>query len=135
LRSSVFFLSFSSTEISPSQVQVRASNFLKYEEMRFNMARRKEMENWKRGLLAGAAGLSVIFLLKRNRTGALLFGGVTLATLASEYPEKFAEIRSNLPDYVERGAAFLDTVTRAGERLAEVAGSRGAAWYESLLRA
>jgi hypothetical protein len=99
------------------------------------MARRKEMENWKRGLLAGAAGLSVIFLLKGNRTGALLFGGVTLATLASEYPEKFAEIRSNLPDYVERGAAFLDTVTRAGERLAEVAGSRGAAWYESLLRA
>jgi hypothetical protein len=131
----ISLLSFSSTEIPPSQVQVPASNFLKYEETRFNMARRKEMENWKRGLLAGAAGLSVIFLLKGNRTGALLFGGVTLATLASEYPEKFAEIRSNLPDYVERGAAFLDTVTRAGERLAEVAGSRGAAWYESLLRA
>jgi len=46
------------------------------------MARKKEMENWKRGLLAGAAGLSVIFLLRGNRTGALLFGGVTLAALA-----------------------------------------------------
>ncbi|HTM35878.1 MAG TPA: hypothetical protein VL156_03960 [Terriglobales bacterium] len=99
------------------------------------MARRKDMENWKRGLLAGSAGLSVIFLLKGRRTGALLFGGVALATLASEYPEEFRRIRSQLPDYLERGSAFLDVVSRAGERLAEVAESRGAAWYESLLRA
>ncbi len=48
------------------------------------------MENWKRALFAGSAGLSVICLLKGNRTGGLIFGGVALATLASEYPEKFA---------------------------------------------
>ena len=93
------------------------------------------MENWKRALLAGSTGLSVVFLLKGSRTGALLFGGVALATLASEYPEKFAEIRSKLPEYVERGSEFLDVVARSGERLAELAESRGAAWYESLLRA
>lgn len=99
------------------------------------MARRKEMENWKRGLLAGSAGLGMIFLLKGSRTGAMLFGGVALATLASEYPEEFRKIRTKLPDYLERGSDFLDVVTRAGERLAEVAESRGAAWYEALLRA
>ena len=93
------------------------------------------MENWKRGLLAGSAGLGMIFLLKGSKTGAMLFGGVALAALASEYPEEFRKIRSKLPDYIERGTDFLDVVTRAGERLAEVAENRGAAWYESLLRA
>ena len=93
------------------------------------------MENWKRGLLAGSAGLGVICLLKGSKTGAMLFGGVALAALASEYPEEFRKIRSKMPEYIERGSDFLDVVTRAGERLAEVAESRGAAWYESLMRA
>ncbi|MBV9340628.1 MAG: hypothetical protein JO159_07030 [Acidobacteria bacterium] len=92
------------------------------------------MENWKRAVLAGSAGLSVIFLLKGSRLGGLIFGGVALATLASEYPEKFAEIRAKLPDYVERGTNFLEVVSRVGERLAEVAESRGPAWYEALSR-
>jgi hypothetical protein len=91
------------------------------------------MENWKRALLAGSTGLSVICLLKGNRGGGLLFSGVALATLASEYPEKFAEIRRHLPDYIERGSTFLEVVSRVGERLAEVAEARGAAWYEALL--
>jgi len=57
-----------------------------------------------------------------------------LATLASEYPDQFAEFRENLPDYVERGTHFLDVVSRVGERLAEAAENRGSAWYEALLR-
>ena len=93
------------------------------------------MENWKRGLLAGSAGLGAVCLLKGSRTGALLFGGIALAALASEYPDEFRRIRSKLPDYLERGSAFLDVVSRAGERLAEVAETRGVAWYESLLKA
>jgi hypothetical protein len=94
---------------------------------------RKEMENWKRALLAGSVGLSVICLLKGNRTGGLIFGGVALATLASEYPEKFAEIRAKLPDYIERGSTFLEVASRVGERLAEATERRSAAWYEVLL--
>ena len=94
---------------------------------------RKEMETWKRALLAGSAGLSVVLLLRGKRTGGLIFGGVALAALASEYPEKFAEIRAKLPDYVERGSTFLEVVSRVGERLAEVAEPRGSAWYEALL--
>ncbi|HZP17390.1 MAG TPA: hypothetical protein VFB00_05465 [Terriglobales bacterium] len=93
------------------------------------------MENWKRVLLGGAAGISLVLLIKGNRTGAMICGGVALATLASEYPEKFREIRAKLPDYVERGANFLEIASRVGERIAEAAESRGAAWYEALLRA
>lgn len=91
------------------------------------------MESWKRAVIAGSAGLSVILLLKGSRTGGLIFGGVALATLASEYPEKFAEIRRKLPDYVERGSTFLEVVSRVGERLADVAETRGRNWYEGLL--
>jgi len=92
------------------------------------------MENWKRALLAGSAGASVILLLKGKRASGILFGGISLATLASEYPDQFAEFRENLPDYVERGTHFLDVVSRAGERLAEAAENRSSAWYEALLR-
>jgi hypothetical protein len=91
------------------------------------------MENWKRGLIAGSAGLSLVLLLKGSRAGALICGGVALAALASEYPEKFAEIRRKLPDYVERGATFLEVTSRVGERLAEATESRSNAWLEALL--
>ena len=92
------------------------------------------MENWKRALLAAPSVASVILLLRGKRAPGILFGGISLATLASEYPDQFAEFRENLPDYVERGTRFLDVVTRAGERLAEAAETRSSAWYEALLR-
>jgi len=92
------------------------------------------MENWKRALLAGSAGASVMLLLNGKRAAGVLCAGISLATLASEYPDQFAEFREKLPDYVERGTRFLDVVSRAGERLAEAAESRGSAWYEALLR-
>ena len=91
------------------------------------------MENWKKGLLAGAAGLSAILLLKGSRTGAIIFGGVALATLASEYPDEFSEIRRKLPDYVDRGTHFVDVALRVGERMAQVAENRGSAWFEALM--
>jgi hypothetical protein len=92
------------------------------------------MENWKRVLLAGSAGLGVICLLKGKQTGGMIFGGIALATLASEYPDTFARVRTRLPEYVERGSNFLDVALRVGERMAEMAESRGTVWYESLLR-
>jgi hypothetical protein len=91
------------------------------------------MENWKKAVLAGAGGLAVIFLLKGHRTGGFILGGVALATLASEYPETFAEIRSQLPDYIDRGTALLELASRIGERIADMAESRGSSWYEALL--
>ena len=89
------------------------------------------MENWKRAIVACSAGASAIMFIKRRKAAGVLLAGVGLATLASEYPEKFAKLREELPDYFDRGARFLEIVSRAGERVAEFAGRRGrAAWHE-----
>lgn len=71
--------------------------------------------------------------LKGKSTPGIVLAGVSLATLASEYPDKFAEIRERLPEFIERGNTFLEVVSRVGERLAEAAERRGPAWYEVLL--
>ena len=92
------------------------------------------MENWKRVLLAGSAGAAVVLFLKKKPAAGTILTGVALATLVSEYPDRFAEFREKLPHYVERGTNFLDVVSRVGERLAEAAETRGTAWYEALLR-
>jgi hypothetical protein len=92
------------------------------------------MENWKRALIAGSAGASAIMFLKGKRAEGVILAGVGLATLASEYPEKFAAFRENLPDYIEHGTKFLDLVSRLSERLADFADRRRSDWYESLTR-
>ncbi|HZQ17325.1 MAG TPA: hypothetical protein VFA90_01290 [Terriglobales bacterium] len=91
------------------------------------------MESWKKAVIAGSTGLAAISLIKGKATGVFIFGGVALATLASEYPDKFADIRRNLPHYVDRGSTLLEVASRIGERLAEAAERKGSAWYESLL--
>lgn len=91
------------------------------------------MENWKRAVLAGSAGLSAICLLKGSRTGGVVFAGVALATLASEYPDEFARFRRKAPEYVERATTFLEVASQVGERLAYLAERRNSAWYEALL--
>jgi hypothetical protein len=93
------------------------------------------MENWKRALIAGSAGLGTVMLLRRQKTAGLVLAGISLAVLASEYPEKFAEIRERIPEYVDRGTQFIDVVSRVGERLATLAERRGEAWYDALLNA
>ena len=89
------------------------------------------MKDWKRVLVAGTAGTSVILLLKGKTAAGLLVAGVGIATLASEYPEKFAEVRDHLPDYAERGTKYLDLVTGVMERLTQNSGRRN--WFEALL--
>jgi hypothetical protein len=91
------------------------------------------VENWKVALASGAAGLGTALFLRKKWTAGVILAGVGIATIASEYPEKFAEVRDRLPDFIERGNNFLGVATRVGDRLAEVAESRGN-WYESLLR-
>lgn len=91
------------------------------------------MENWKRALLAGSAVAAVITFLKGKTNAGIILSGIALATLASEYPEQFADLREQLPKFIERGTTFLVVASRLGERLAEAAEGRGSAWYEALL--
>src|SRR6266446_7866097 len=57
--------------------------------------RKEEMENWKRVLIAGSTGLSVMCFLKRRRAGGFIFGGVALDPLAPKYAEDFIKTRAN----------------------------------------
>jgi len=91
------------------------------------------MENWKKAVIAGSAGAAAISLMKEKATGVFIFSGIALATLASEYPEKFGEIRRNLPHYIDRGSTLLEVASRIGERIAEATERRSSAWYEALL--
>ena len=68
---------------------------------------------------------------KKKWTAGIILAGVGVAALASEYPEKFEEVRRRMPDFIERGNNFLEVASRVGDRLAEAAGTIAA--YELLL--
>ena len=91
------------------------------------------MENWKVALISGSAGVGTVLLLKKKWTAGIILAGVGLATLASEYPEKFEEVRRRLPDYIERGNNFLEVASQVGNRLAEAGANGSHNWFESLL--
>jgi hypothetical protein len=83
------------------------------------------MENWKRGVLAASTTTAVIFLMKKRHSASVLAAGVSLAVLASEYPEVFRKIREDLPYYFERGTRVFDLASKVGERMAAQTRSRG----------
>ncbi len=71
------------------------------------------MENWKVALVSGAAGAGTAMFLKKKWMAGIILAGVGLATLASEYPEKFAEVRERLPDFIQRGNNFLEALAES----------------------
>jgi hypothetical protein len=90
------------------------------------------MENWKRAVIAGTAGMAVLLLVKGKRPAAVLVGGVGLAVLASEYPNQFVQIREDLPSYVRQGTKFLDLAMKLGSKIGELAEKRAAQAFEEL---
>jgi len=90
------------------------------------------MENWKRAVIAGSAGAATMLLLKGKRPAAVLVGGLGLAVLASEYPDRFVQIREELPSYVRQGTKFLDLAMRIGNKVEEWAEQRAARAFEEL---
>ncbi len=90
------------------------------------------MENWKRAVIAGAAGTAAILMLKGRRPAAVLAGSVGLAVLASEYPEQFTRIREELPSYVRQGTRYLDLAMKLGRKIEEFAEQRVARAFEEL---
>jgi hypothetical protein len=90
------------------------------------------MDNWKRAAIAGSVGASIVLLMKRKRPAAVLVGGVGLAVLASEYPEKFEKIREELPSYVRQVSRFLDLAMTIGNKIGELAERRALHAFEEL---
>ena len=90
------------------------------------------MQNWKRAVIAGSAGAAAILMLKGKRPAAVLVGGVGLAVLASEYPEKFERIREEIPSYVRQGTKFLDLAMKIGDKIEQIAEGRGRRLWDEL---
>jgi hypothetical protein len=92
------------------------------------------MDNWKTAVVAASVATGVILLIKGKRTAGLAVAGIGAATLAAEYPDKFAEIRESAREYMTHGLTFLDVASRVGQRISDVTEGRlGERWYESLL--
>lgn len=90
------------------------------------------MDGWKKAVVAGsAAGAAILFLKKRWPAGVLT-AGVGLAVLASEYPEKFESLQDELPQYFQRGMRLMEMVSRAGQRIAELAEQGGRGMWDEI---
>lgn len=90
------------------------------------------MTNWKQAAIAASTAAAAILLLKGKRPAAVLAGGIGLAVLASEYPDKFERFRDQLPTYVRKGTHFLDMTMRAGNKIAELAEKGASRAFEEL---
>ena len=88
------------------------------------------MENWKKVLVAGSAAGSMVMFIKKRPAAGVILAGVSLVTLASEYPQQFARVRRVLPGYFGKGLQLADFAARAGERLTEFARKRSRHWRD-----
>jgi hypothetical protein len=90
------------------------------------------MENWKRAVVAGSAGAAAILLLKGKRPAGVLVAGVGLAVLASEYPERFSQIREEIPSYVRQGTRFIDLAMKIGSKIGDLVERRATVLMQEL---
>jgi hypothetical protein len=90
------------------------------------------MDGWKKAVLAGAVGAATILFLKKRNAAGVLAGGVALAVLAAEYPEKFERVRESLPGYFDRGMQVMEMAARAGKRITEAAGQSAMDTWEEI---
>jgi hypothetical protein len=90
------------------------------------------MEAWKKAVVAGSLGTSAVLFLKKRWPAGVLSAGVGLAVLASEYPEKFENVRSAMPDYFQSGMRLMEMVSRAGQKIAQLAERNGAQIWDQL---
>ena len=89
------------------------------------------MEGWKKAVVAGSIGAATVLFLKKKYPAGVLATGVGLAALASEFPEKFENVRRALPDYFDRGMQVMEMAARAGKRITDAAGRSAVdAWEE-----
>ncbi|MGA3196028.1 MAG: hypothetical protein ABSD39_13585 [Terriglobales bacterium] len=90
------------------------------------------MNNWKQAAIAASAAAAVILLLKGKRPAAVLAGGIGMAVLASEYPDRFERFREEFPSYIRQGTGFVDLAMRIGSKIGELAENRSSHAFEGM---
>jgi hypothetical protein len=80
------------------------------------------MDSWKKAAVLGSMGAAVMLFLKKRYAPGVLAAGAGLAVLASEYPEKFEQVRQALPDYFDRSVQVMEMAAKAGRRITQAAG-------------
>ena len=90
------------------------------------------MDSWKKAVVAASIGAATVLFLKKRYAGGVLAGGVALAVLAAEYPEKFEKVRESLPNYFERGMQVMEMAARAGKRITDAAGQSAVDVWEEM---
>jgi hypothetical protein len=80
------------------------------------------MDSWKKAAVLGSMGAAVMLFLKKRYAPGVLAAGAGLAVLASEYPEKFEQVRQALPDYFDRSMQVMEMAGKAGRRITQAAG-------------
>ena len=101
----------------------------------YNRVRKKfrggNMDSWKKAVLAASVAAATVLFLKKKYAGGVMAGGVALALLSAEYPEKFEHVRESLPGYFDRGMHVMEMAAKAGKRITEAAGQSAMdAWEE-----
>ena len=91
-----------------------------------------DMDSWKKAVLAASVATAAVLFLKRKFAGGVLAGGVALAVVAAEYPEKFEQVRESLPSYFDRGMQVMEMAAKAGRRITEAAGQTAMDAWEDL---
>jgi hypothetical protein len=91
------------------------------------------MENWKKAVIFGSLGAgALLFATGRRPAGAILVG-VSAATLASEYPDKFRQLWERAPEYMDRGNEMMAAISRIAQRLADLPiGGGSPQWREMM---
>jgi hypothetical protein len=90
-----------------------------------------QMDSWKKAAVLGCITGGALLFMKKRYAAGVLATGAGLAVLASEYPEKFEQVRQALPDYFDRGMQVMEMAAKAGRRISEAAGRSAAdAWGE-----
>ena len=77
------------------------------------------MASWKRMLIFGSMGAGVALYVSGRRAAGTALAGVGLGGLIYEKRETIAKLASELPQFLEKGAQVVQTVTAVGQKLME----------------
>lgn len=78
--------------------------------------------DWKKLLIYGSFGAGALLFLTGRRPAGLAVAGIGLATLVSEYPEKFDELWRRAPEYIEKSGRIIDIAATFLERISQQQG-------------